>query len=185
MKNIYIPIHSFVDLITNSSSEVFVSDTESTVNALKEAVNAMLKLTKSDKTCDDLFDVKLCYANGCDITRVIERFQDEIEDFNFKNKYTDEEFLSKVEGNTNYIDGALEVYKSLKDDKWRFYLAKDIPTDSVGGLFIDSFDGQYDECRPIEKSAVLIPKIELPEIAEVAKAFGKITSTVDAEAYYS
>lgn len=185
MKNIYIPIHSFVDLITNSSSEVFVSDTEKTVEALKEAVNAILKLAKSDKTCDDLFDTQLCYSNGCDISRVVERFQDDIEGLNFKNKYTDEEFLSKVEGNTNYIDGALEVYKSLKDDKWGYYLAKDIPAGSVAGLFIDSFADNYNEGRPIEKSAVLIPKINSPEIAEVAKAFGKITGTVDAQEYYN
>ena len=54
-----IPIHSFVDLITNSSTEIYVEATESTVSAIKELVNSLLKAGGSTLTCDDLFTISL------------------------------------------------------------------------------------------------------------------------------
>ena len=60
MKNIIavIPIHSFVDLITNSSSELFISATDKTIDTAKEMID---KLTGGK--CDELFDVSLVYAD--------------------------------------------------------------------------------------------------------------------------
>ncbi len=57
MKTLFIPIHSFVDVITNSSSEIFVSADDSTAKAVKELINHLLKGVGSPKTSDDLFDV--------------------------------------------------------------------------------------------------------------------------------
>ena len=54
-----INLASFVDLITNSSSEIFVSASKSTVTAIKDTINNILKLGGSVATCDDLFDIKL------------------------------------------------------------------------------------------------------------------------------
>lgn len=59
MQSILIPIHSFVDLITNSSSEVFVEATEKTVETVKDIINEVLKLQNSSKTADDLFSFTL------------------------------------------------------------------------------------------------------------------------------
>lgn len=59
MQSILIPIHSFVDLITNSSSEVFVQATEKTVETVKDIINEVLKLQNSSKTADDLFSFTL------------------------------------------------------------------------------------------------------------------------------
>ena len=56
-----IPIHSFVDLITNSSSEIFVSADENTVKAVKKLIDNILKASGSDKTADDLFEISLGY----------------------------------------------------------------------------------------------------------------------------
>lgn len=56
---ITIPIHSFVSLITNSSSEIFVNASESTVNSIKEIINSLLALGGSNLKSDDLFDVYL------------------------------------------------------------------------------------------------------------------------------
>ena len=58
---ITIPIHSFVDLITNSSSEIFVSADANTVKAVKKLIDNILKASGSDKTSDDLFDIGLGY----------------------------------------------------------------------------------------------------------------------------
>ena len=60
MKSLFIPIHSFVDVITNSSSEIFVSADEGTVEAVKESINNLLKGTGSNKTADELFDFSVC-----------------------------------------------------------------------------------------------------------------------------
>lgn len=59
MKSIKIYYHSFVDLITNSSSVVYVNATESTVQAIKDVVNSILKLSNSKLTADDLFEFKI------------------------------------------------------------------------------------------------------------------------------
>ncbi len=58
---ITIPIHSFVDLITNSSSEIFVSADANTVKAVKKLIDNILKASGSDKTADDLFEISLGY----------------------------------------------------------------------------------------------------------------------------
>ena len=53
--SIIIPIHSFVDLITNSSSEIYIYASESTIKAVKGLINNLLSGVGSDKTADDLF----------------------------------------------------------------------------------------------------------------------------------
>lgn len=59
MNALYIHVHSVVDLITNSSSELFVDATNTTETAAVEILNAILKASGSEKTASDLFDVKL------------------------------------------------------------------------------------------------------------------------------
>ena len=59
---IKIPVHSFVDLITNSSSEIYVTATDATVKAVKDVINSILKSQGIDKTAAQLFNVKLTYA---------------------------------------------------------------------------------------------------------------------------
>jgi hypothetical protein len=56
---IKIPYHSFVDLITNSSSEVFVEAHEGTIDAFKAAINHVLKSQGVEKSADDLFTFEL------------------------------------------------------------------------------------------------------------------------------
>jgi hypothetical protein len=59
MKSLEISVHSFVDLITNSSTEVFIQSTDKTVAGIKNIVNALLEVANSELEFDDLFDVKL------------------------------------------------------------------------------------------------------------------------------
>ena len=58
---IVIPVHSFVDVITNSSSEIFVSATDRTIEVAKNIVNEVLSAGGSLAKCDDLFKVSLLY----------------------------------------------------------------------------------------------------------------------------
>lgn len=52
-------IHSIVDVITNSSTEIFSLPHKGTVNIIKDMINEILKEVGSDKTADDLFDIKI------------------------------------------------------------------------------------------------------------------------------
>lgn len=61
MSSIYIPIHSFSDLITNSSSETYVSVTNATVDAFKKLIDASIMLGGGTKKADDLFTFEFCY----------------------------------------------------------------------------------------------------------------------------
>jgi len=59
MKPIKIPIHSFVDLITNSSTEIFVQATDKTIKTAKDIVNDLLTFNGSTQTADELFTFSL------------------------------------------------------------------------------------------------------------------------------
>ena len=63
MDTIIIKIQSFVDIITNSSTTVFVTATEYTIKYLKMLVNAFLESIGSELTADEIFDFKLDYEN--------------------------------------------------------------------------------------------------------------------------
>lgn len=59
MKNIIIKIQSVSDIITNSSSEVFMVYNNESFKDIKELVNAILNINKDNKyTFDDLFEIK-------------------------------------------------------------------------------------------------------------------------------
>ena len=52
-----INIQSISDLITNSSSEVYLCLSHTAVEDFKDIVNTILKVGGSDETCDDFFRV--------------------------------------------------------------------------------------------------------------------------------
>lgn len=54
-----VEIHSFLDLVTNSSTEIFITADESTIKALKQLVNDILKAGGSEVTADMMFDFQL------------------------------------------------------------------------------------------------------------------------------
>lgn len=71
-KTIIIRKHSIVDLITNSSTEVFIEASEETIVILKKFINSLLKTFNVDKTADDLFEFHLTNINA---------FEEFIEDY--------------------------------------------------------------------------------------------------------
>ena len=66
MKSLIINIHSFVDFISNSSSEVFISADQKTIDTLKSLVNNILQIGGSQLKCDDLFEFKLVVEDDND-----------------------------------------------------------------------------------------------------------------------
>ena len=53
-KNIEVKMHSFIDVITNSSTSIFITTHEKSVELFKELINKFLKSAGSDKTADDI-----------------------------------------------------------------------------------------------------------------------------------
>ena len=64
MKTLTIPVHSFIDVITNSSSEVFVTSDRKTIEAVKNVIDSILLIGGGKETCDDLFEVVLERVDG-------------------------------------------------------------------------------------------------------------------------
>ena len=54
-----IPVHSFVDLITNSSTEIYIEADKGTFKSVTEMINKILDLGGSKMKCDDLFTIEL------------------------------------------------------------------------------------------------------------------------------
>ena len=50
-------LQSLNDVVTNSSMEVYQEATQYTVNAVRDIINVILKISGSDKSCDDLFTI--------------------------------------------------------------------------------------------------------------------------------
>ena len=60
--NIFIiTYHSFIDLITNSSTQVYVSVRERAIATLHELVNNVLALDESTLKSEDLFNIEIVY----------------------------------------------------------------------------------------------------------------------------
>ena len=62
MKSFILNIHSFIDVITNSSTEIFI-DYSRSIRPCKEMINEMLKTFGVEQSCDDIFEVKLINEN--------------------------------------------------------------------------------------------------------------------------
>ena len=58
MEKFKLNVHSVIDLITNSSTEMFV-DYSGSIEPVKELVNEFLKAEGSTLHCDDIFEIKL------------------------------------------------------------------------------------------------------------------------------
>lgn len=83
MKNqITIAVHSFVDLITNSSSEIFVQANAGTIKAIKGMFDNVLKCAGSTKSADDLFTFELGY---------------EVQDSDYNSSFVNKATFKKIE----------------------------------------------------------------------------------------
>lgn len=80
-------LQSLNDVVTNSSMEVYQEATQYTVDAVKDIINVILKISGSDKSCDDLFTVSINYED------MLESYFEDILD----KSDIDEEYLDTIE----------------------------------------------------------------------------------------
>ena len=69
-------IHSFSDVITNSSESIYVSATGKSIDLVKELINYFLQKAGSDKKADDLFTFEL-ELDEAYVERILENMDDD------------------------------------------------------------------------------------------------------------
>lgn len=131
-------MHSFIDVITNSSTEIFVSTHGKTIEYAKELINDLLKVAGSEKTADDLFEFKIEKGLSMQDDVDYEVYKDEIDDDEKKwigeNDKYDEAVWTEYDYNDNEVTRM--VITSKDDNKLTIDLAEKFQN-------IFSIDGSY------------------------------------------
>jgi len=138
MRQIFIPMHSVVDVITNSSTVIYVSAHGSSVKLMKEFINTLLKATGSDKTSDDLFEFSTAVNFDKWSDRMEYHFEEELPegfeklDYDGQAKVLREMYNASVEAGTtedifedDYIQKDL-VMQVKGDDKLTFNMVEQV-----------------------------------------------------------
>lgn len=87
-KSINISIHSLVDVITNSSTEIYISTHQKSIECLKELIDFILKASCSNKKVDELFEFEIInHSLECD--ELSDCHYDQIEYFIAENLHID------------------------------------------------------------------------------------------------
>ena len=128
-----INVHSLIDVITNSSTSIFITMHGKSVDEMYELLNEVLKIADSDKKAEDLFDIEI----DRDWDSIVEKFI-ENEDFT-----EDEEKL-------------VEEYEAFEDYKKArvFVMEKIVPCLKESGRWED-FNTNYYE---MEENSWLVVK---------------------------
>ena len=150
----HIKIQSISDIITNSSTEVFCMYSQHDKEEIKKLVNAILSLSNSVVTFDDLFEIKM--------------------DINWDAAYRiwqdDEEIAEKFESD----DDLFEFLKTLNDEQLKEYEIK------LAGCYSDTPITLYDGYTVSVKSGVT----ETETIKKAKEAINYIKNIFDYEAAY-
>lgn len=154
--SITIKIHSFIDVITNSSTEIYVQASESTIKSVKELVNGLLKMGGSTKTADDLFTFELIDPGFAD--RVWDAAWHYLSDEEAPDDETGDQYEQRVKDLVDAVD-------KKNPPEWYQY-------------FLDREDESY------KHDVDLVVTARDPEAAGVAKILSSLSGLFDMEASY-
>lgn len=102
-------LQSLNDVVTNSSMEIYQEATQYTVDAVKDIINVILKISGSDKSCDDLFTISIDYENMLD-----SYFEDILDKSDIDEEYLD--MIEEIRGrkdDSGYVISDSEAYAEL------------------------------------------------------------------------
>lgn len=163
-------LQSLNDVVTNSSMEVYQEATQYTVNAVRDIINVILKISGSDKSCDDLFTISINYED------MLDSYFDDC----FDRSDIDEEYLGMIEEVRNrkddngYFISNSEAYKELVN---MGIVGDVLPT-------IEEYVGNFDcDWRYPSTEVSIVPKGEA-SLADVA-ILNKINDLFNVEACYN
>ena len=162
-----IKIQSISDIITNSSTEVFIVYTENNIKSIKDIVNAILAID-SKYTFDDLFDISMSINIDLleDCKELEEEFKELIDLFE-DNSLSLKQTMFKVNKLVNSYDS--EKKKRLSDILWSY---------------IDKND--YESCIKSPYDGIIItPKDENNElVSKAAIAISNLSDIFDIDFCY-
>lgn len=143
-------INSMTDVITNSSTSVFVVYAEHNIDSIKELVNSILAID-GRYTFDDLFNISLEFDYD-----VIERYSEKLSD----------EFSEFIQDNADYEEILMSFDKEKKsrlaDELWGFI----------------NYDYDYCNKSPYEYIEVTVKK-DSPEVEKAAELISNIDRIFD------
>ena len=188
--NMNINIQSAIDVITNSSTSIYTIAGDWTLDRIKEIINTLLQIAKSDLTADDLFEFKLNDPSYYDS----ERFQNACEEYVRNNILNDEE-LEKIQelenqkkklGNPSYSDYS-EKARLLRNQRnkiineiWNIsekYITRDVIL-KVGEDY-EPYDEWY------ERDYSIIAKQNIEEHKHLANILSNLENLFNIEANYN
>lgn len=163
-------LQSLNDVVTNSSMEVYQEATQYTVNAVRDIINVILKISGSDKSCDDLFTISINYEDMLD-----SYFDDCLDRSDIDEEYLGmiEEVRNRKDDNGYFISNS-EAYKELVN---MGIVGDVLPT-------IEEYVGNFDcDWRYPSTEVFIVPKGEASP-ADVA-ILNKINDLFNVEACYN
>ena len=106
-------IQSYIDLITNSSTSVF--QYANNIEGVKDIINAVLKASGSNLTCDDLFNIEYDIIGYHKDSTILERIYEYlVKNYNVK---TLDEYAAEYNINNNKFKYSLLYRIKAKDPK--------------------------------------------------------------------
>ncbi len=143
-----VSIHSMIDVITNSSTELFIVMNNNAVKGMYEILNNVLEIAGSNKKAEDLFDISI----EPNLNMV---FQQYVEEFVYPEYHE-----GSKEKFTELDKNLLEEYNKIKDwkEKDNFASKRIIPYLRDSGKWRD-FNVGYEE-QELQTSLKITPKNE-------------------------
>lgn len=164
-------LQSLNDVVTNSSMEVYQEATEYTVDAVKEIINVILKISGSDKSCDDLFTVCINYED------MLCRYFD----YYLEDSDLDEEYKGMIESalDNNYDKVGYSKYRRAT---YQELVDKGLVGDVMQTIeeFTSSYDSDYSYA---ETEVSIVPKGEASQ--SDIDTLNQINSLFNVEACYN
>lgn len=150
-------IQSISDLITNSSTEVFVVYHESNIEAIKNLVDSILSLLDPSKKFDDYFAIEM-EINYDDLNWIFERY------------YEDEEYYDDIPELVAYRDmGSKEASKFLET----------LPIERIKKIFDWANNNDWDRRYQLYEGFIVNAKSDDPIVRKVAIAINNVDNIFD------
>jgi hypothetical protein len=166
MKEIKLSLHSIIDVITNSSTEIYTFTNSSAIEKSYELLNEILKIADSDKKAEDLFEI---YIIPNDWDNII----------NYFNKYYEDEFekcdnLQELKILLDEQDKIEEYKERSKFEKEKIipFLKKDDNWKIIFNKIVDDGDNFYQR----ETSLIIVAKDELKSTENIINLFWNLFS---------
>jgi len=158
-----IKVHSFVDVITNSSTVIYTSSANC-IGPVRELIAEIFKFNNITDNIDDIFDIKL----NVDADQYMDRYEDEVEDYDENDPERYVEYFSLPEDDWSakgkFIDNIVQAVYNDKLPKPRWMESMENEMQCSSRVSIVAKDVKYEN---------------------IAKLIHKVLYSTSCDAYYN